>query len=268
VAKDEFTPAIVEQGLRTRFVGRNIQYVPRLASTMDVARTAAIAGVANGTVVLAGEQTAGRGRLKREWISPQGCLAFSLILYPEMRCLPGLVMVAALAVAEAVTAITPIVAELKWPNDVLIRGKKVSGILVETGLRTDCQSYAVIGIGLNVNLDSAACLKISPTATSLSREIGRELSRSVVLCVLLARFEHLYEAFLRGEPVFEAWRARLTTLGKEVQVLAGGMFYEGVAEDVASDGALLIRMGGGCLMRMPAGDVTLKVSATGGQSTE
>lgn len=242
----------------TSFAGWHIQYFPCLGSTMDTAREAALAGAADKTVVLAGEQTSGRGRLKREWLSPRGCLTFSLILYPETRHLPGLVMVAALAAADTVTALAPVKAGLKWPNDVLVGGKKISGILAETGMTPETQNYAVVGIGLNVNMDPAVYLEISATATSLSVEAGRDLPRAAVLRTLLTRFERWYGALLDGAPVFESWRTRLTTLGKAVRVLVGDEFYEGVAEDVAPDGALLLRLEGGRLMKMPAGDVTLK----------
>jgi len=169
-------------------------------------------------------------------------------------------MVAALAVTDTVTTLVPISAEIKWPNDVLVRGKKISGILVETGLQADHRAFAVVGIGLNVNLNPVAYPEISNTATSLSAEAGQEMSGAMVLCMLLTRFEYWYDALLRDEKVFEAWRANLTMLGKETQMLVGGVLYEGVAEDVAPDGALLLRSREGRLIRMSAGDVTLKTS--------
>jgi len=242
----------------TRFIGRHIQYYPRLTSTMDAAREAALAGGAEGTVVLAGEQTAGRGRLGRGWLSPSGCLTFSLVLYPEAHLLPGLVMVTTLAVAETITTVASVPAGIKWPNDVQVGGKKICGILVETGMRADLTNYAIVGVGLNVNFDAAAYPEIGATATSLSVEVGRELSCAEVLHTLLVRFEHWYEAYLGGEPVFEAWRTSLTTIGQAVQVYAGGVLHDGVAEDVAPDGALLLRQRDGHIMKVLAGDVTLK----------
>ena len=256
--QDKFALSDTGRAADTRFIGRRILYYPCLSSTMDAARQAALAGVVEGTIVLAGEQTAGRGRLERGWLSPQGCLAFSLILYPEAHFLSGLVMVAALAVAETVTFLSPVAAGIKWPNDVMLNGKKISGILVEAGQREDLRRYAVIGVGLNVNLDPVLYPEIGDSATSLSAEVGRELSTAVVLRILLARLERWYEAYIAGEPVIDAWRASLTTIGKEVQVLAGGVQYEGVAEDVALDGALLLRLNSGQLCKMAAGDVTLK----------
>ena len=254
-------PQSVQQGLGTHFIGRHINYFSRLDSTMDAAREAAIAGSAEGTVILAEEQTSGRGRLERRWLSPRGGLALSIILYPEACHLPGLVMVAALAVADAVTMTTSVKAEIKWPNDVLVGGKKISGILAEAGMRTDSQGYAVVGLGVNVNLNPALYPEIGAIATSLSAETGRTHSRVMVLQALLTRFEYWYEMLAGGGPVFQAWRNCLTTIGKEVQVLAGDVSYTGVAEDVASDGALLLRLKDDRLIKLPAGDVTLKASA-------
>jgi BirA family biotin operon repressor/biotin-[acetyl-CoA-carboxylase] ligase len=258
VMADYLSVERIKENLKTRFVGRSIVYYPRLESTMDTARQAAIDCAPEGTVILACEQTAGRGRLKRSWLSPRGCLTFSLILYPETRFLPFLVMASALAVADTVESVASLEAEIKWPNDVLVKGKKVSGILIETGIREGRPNFAVIGIGLNVNLDLADCPEISDTATSLAAETEKKLSREAVLLELLARLESRYEMLLNGEPVFETWRSLLVTLGKEVSVRAGTELYEGLAEDVAPDGALLLRMAGGHLLKMPAGDVTLR----------
>ncbi len=255
---DSLSPELIKRGLNTRYVGRNILYYPCLPSTMDAARQAALGGAPEGAVVLAGRQTAGRGRLKRAWLSPRGCLTFSLVLYPETPRLPFLVMASALAVAEAIETLAPLKTEIKWPNDVLIKGKKVSGILIDTGLKEGGPNYAVIGIGLNVNVNLADCPEIADIATSLSAETGRELSRAAVLRELCARFENWYEALREGAPVLAAWRGRLSTLGKHVRVKAGAEVYEGLAEDVASDGALMLRIADGSLLRMPAGDVTLR----------
>lgn len=255
--ENELSSESISYGLNTDFIGQHIQYFPRLNSTMDTARESALSGVSEGTMVLAKEQTAGRGRLGRRWISPRGCLTFSLILYPETGHLAGLVMVAALAVREAAMAFIPVVVEIKWPNDVLVGGKKICGILVETGRQVGGRHYAVVGIGLNVNLNMTAYPELE-AATSLSAEAGRDLSYTEVMHLLLARFEYWYKALHNGGPVFENWRACLTTLGKEVRILAGGGCYEGIAEDVAQDGSLLLRLQDGQLMKMPVGDVTLK----------
>ncbi len=256
--EDKLSPENIKQGLATRFIGQNSIYRMTLTSTMDAARQAAFEGAPEGTVVLAEGQTEGRGRLRRVWLSPSGCLTFSIILYPETRFLPFLVMISALAVADAIKAFASVKAEIKWPNDVLVKGKKISGILIETGLQEGSPNVAVIGIGLNVNLNTASCPDIDGIATSLFMETGKKMDRAMVLRKVLARFEHWYEKLKGGENIVAAWRARLVTLGKRVQVAAGNAKYEGIAEDVAADGALLLRQPDGWLLKMPAGDVTLK----------
>ena len=253
------SPELITIGLNTRFIGRHILHFLSLASTMDAARQAVGKGAPEGTVVLAERQTEGRGRLKRAWLSPPGCLTFSVILYPETSRMPFLVMVSALAVAEALESLAPVRTEIKWPNDVLIGDKKVCGILIESGTQEGRPSFAVIGIGLNVNVELAGCPEVSDTATSLSRETGSVFSGATVLRELLARLERWYDALLADKPVFDSWRSRLSTLGKQVRVKAGAGVYDGLAEDVAADGALMLRLADGRLLKMPAGDVTLKM---------
>ena len=258
MAENALSPEVIKRGLKTRFIGQNIVYHASLASTMDAARQAALEGVPEGTVILAEQQTAGRGRLARAWLSDEGCLTFSIVLYPDTRYLTYLVMVSCLAVADTVEWAASLKPEIKWPNDVLVRGRKISGILIETAIQERQPSHAVIGIGLNVNFEPSECPDIGETATSLSAETGRQFSRVAVLRELFARFEGWYDDLLSGESVFEAWRGRLVTLGKMVRVRTGKARYEGTAEDVAPDGALLLRQSDGGLLKMPAGDVILK----------
>ena len=156
--------------LGTQFIGKNIVYSPRLTSTMDAARQEARQGAAAGTVVIAGEQTGGRGRLKRAWFTPPGNIALSIVLYPELNGLPYLIMIASLAVARAIEALTGLKTQIKWPNDVLISGKKVCGILVESGANKGKVAFAIVGIGINVRLRPEKIDDIAATATSLENE--------------------------------------------------------------------------------------------------
>jgi BirA family biotin operon repressor/biotin-[acetyl-CoA-carboxylase] ligase len=123
MAEDTLSSALITTNLGTRFIGQKVIYHPRLTSTMAVARRVARQGAAEGTVVVADEQTAGKGRLKRLWLSPRGSIALSIILYPDMSYLPYLMMLASLAVARSIEAITGLKTQLKWPNDVLINDK-------------------------------------------------------------------------------------------------------------------------------------------------
>ena len=246
-------------GLETRFVGKRTLYFPSLTTTMDVARQEALGGAPEGTVVIADEQTAARGRLQRVWLTPRGNIALSVILYPQREHLHTLIMVASLAVSGCIETVTGLRPDIKWPNDVLIRGKKVCGILIESDVRTEIVNYAIIGIGINVNLDVAAFPEIYATATSLSHELAKEVSRLSLVRQLLKEIESYYLASSSGDTVYEQWQQRLITLGKEVRAASatGGTVLEGIAESVDRDGSLWLRLKDGSLNRVLAGDVTL-----------
>jgi BirA family biotin operon repressor/biotin-[acetyl-CoA-carboxylase] ligase len=255
---DSLSPAAVTDGLATRFIGQQVSCYSRLTSTNDAAKRRAKEGAGEGTVIIADEQTAGKGRIKRRWLSPRGSIALSIILYPPLAYLPRLIMVASLAVASSIEQVTPLKAQIKWPNDVLVNGKKICGILVESDVKGSRVDYAVIGIGLNINIRLADFPEIAPFATSLSHELGRDVSRLQMVRSLLAEAERLYLALADGDTVFKQWRARLVTLGQEVQVSSAEAIYKGIAESVASDGSLLLRQPDGNLLKIVAGDVTLR----------
>lgn len=250
----------ITTGLGTNVIGRKVIYLPSVTSTMAVAREEAERGAPEGTVILAREQTAARGRLNRVWLSPRGSLAFSVILRPEMKKLPYLIMLAALSVVHSIEHVTPLKPQIKWPNDVLIKGKKVCGILIENGLRGNVVDYAVVGIGVNVNVNLAESPEIQPIATSLSDETGHEVSLLEILRHLLRDMESLYLALASGQTIYEEWRRRLVTLGKRVRVRSGETVEEGIAESVAPDGSLWLRRPDGSLSKIVVGDVTLRES--------
>jgi BirA family biotin operon repressor/biotin-[acetyl-CoA-carboxylase] ligase len=252
------SPAAITDNLGTRFIGQRVLYYPQLKSTMDVARQQAQQGATEGTVVIAGEQAAGRGRIKRAWLSPKGSIALSLILYPKLGYLPSLIMVASLAVVHCIEKVTGLKSQIKWPNDVLINGKKVCGILIESEIKGNQVGYATLGIGINTNLRLSDFPEISSIATSLSHELGRNVSQLSMIRCLLAEIERLYLALPSGDSVYREWRDNLVTLGKKVQVRSGETTYEGIAESVAQNGSLLLRQPDGSLIKIVAGDVTLR----------
>ncbi len=255
---ESLSAASISRDLETCFVGQRVLYYPSLTSTMEVARREARQGAVAGTVIVADEQTVGKGRLKRTWLSPGGNIALSIILYPSLAYLPSLIMLASLAVVHSIGAATGLKAQIKWPNDVLINGRKVCGILIESDVQGNTVNYTIIGIGINVNLRLADFPEIQPIATSLSDELGRDVSRLSVIRCLLVEIERLYLALLAGGSIYEEWRDILVTLGKRVRATTGETVYEGVAESVARDGSLLLRGSDGRLTRIVAGDVTLR----------
>lgn len=258
MAEENLSPADISRNLKTDFIGKKVIAYPSLSSTNDIAKREARKGAREGTVILAEEQTAGRGRLKRAWLSPKGSIALSIILHPTPAQLPSLIMVASLAVAHCIEEVSGLETQIKWPNDVLINGKKVCGILIESDVRGSAVDYAVIGIGINVNLKPADFPEIAATATSLAQELGREISRREMIRCLLVEAENLYLALPEDDSVFREWRDRLVTLGKEVELISGKTSYQGVAESVANDGSLLLRQPDGSLIKIVAGDVSLR----------
>jgi BirA family biotin operon repressor/biotin-[acetyl-CoA-carboxylase] ligase len=232
-----------------------------IGSTNDQARHLAEAGAPEGLLVVAEEQTAGRGRGGRRWLTPPGsALALSVVLRPPLTAALGtrLTMLAGLAACEAIEQAAGVQAGLKWPNDVLIGGRKAGGILVESALREDRVDHAVLGVGLNVSW-APAPEQVDFPATCVDAEAGRATDRLVLLRALLARLEARYVE-LEGERLFHDWRARLSLLDTPIELRTETGTFTGRAEDVDPDGALVFRADSGEVRRVLAGDVHLRVA--------
>jgi BirA family transcriptional regulator, biotin operon repressor / biotin---[acetyl-CoA-carboxylase] ligase len=234
-----------------------LRYFPTLDSTNTYAMRLPSGEAHEGIVIITDHQTAGRGRVERVWEGfARQQLTFSVILTPPFAA-NWLMMASALAVHEAITGVTGLAPAIKWPNDVLIGGKKVCGILIETS-----GAIAVIGIGVNVNGTFAQRPELAARATTLEDEAGHPLSREpLAAAILLALAEH-YEAMRSQgdagrEAVRVAWRDRLITLGTEVRVDQGQTQITGWAEDVAEDGALIVRRDDGERVLITWGDVSI-----------
>jgi BirA family transcriptional regulator, biotin operon repressor / biotin---[acetyl-CoA-carboxylase] ligase len=249
---------LIQRDLPTRFIGHKIIYYPSLNSTMDAAKKEAQWEVEAGTVIVAGEQTAGRGRIQRSWFSPAGGLAFSVILRPNISYLPFMIMLASLAVSYGIRSITGLKPQIKWPNDVLIGEKKICGILIENEFRKNALKHVVIGIGLNVNLQVDQFPEIAGIATSLSDQLKRQIPRSEVLRSVLIEMDRLYTELPKGEILFQQWKNNMVTLGQQVQFNMGDQIYTGRAESVTENGALMIRQKDGHLVQIIVGDVMLR----------
>ena len=233
-------------------------------STQTEARRLAEAGAPEGTVVRAEHQTEGRGRLGRDWIDePGSALLISIVLRPavEVARLPQLSLVVGVAVAEGLTEASGLPITVAWPNDLLIRGLKVGGILAESFIGADRVAVVILGIGININQTRFAG-DLEGRATSLAREGARPFDRECVLTAVLERLEAWYRRWVAEGfgPVREAWRRSSVTLGRRVTTDGGAA---GIAEDLAEDGALLVRTEGGALVRRVAGDVAPLVNYSG-----
>ena len=266
--------AILREGLYTQVIGRRILFFQRLSSTMEEAARQAGEDAEEGTVVIAEEQEAGRGRFQRAWVSAPGNLYLSIVLHPSLFAMQYLSIISGLAVVRAIRKTTEMKPTLKWPNDVRIGGKKVCGVLVESAVRGDRVEYGIVGIGINVDLNTDAVDGLADIATSLNKESRTKVDRKVLLKNLLHEMDRLYVALreplgpshsatsglARGGPtlqgVMEEWRGLLETLGSQVEVRWQNEIYTGFAEDVDQVGNLLLRRGDGALTTLPAGEVT------------
>jgi BirA family biotin operon repressor/biotin-[acetyl-CoA-carboxylase] ligase len=238
-------------------IGRRVIVREQVASTMDEVDALAVAGEEEGLVVVAEEQTAGRGRAGRSWHAPPGtCLLCSILLRPTVPPdrLTALPLLFGAAVAEAIEAVAPVTCRLKWPNDVWINGRKVAGILITARCAGRTVSHATLGIGINVNVPAAA---LPPGASSLLGWTGQGTERAELLEILLSRCDRVYHDFCanQGRVSLDSWRARAALLGETVQVQNGIELITGVFEGVSDDGALLIREEGGEIRRIVAGDL-------------
>jgi len=224
---------------------------------MDEAARQAEAGAAEGTVVVAETQNAGRGRFGRTWVSSMGNLYLSVIFRPAPLALAQLNVVAGVAVARAIRKITGLSPRIKWPNDVLVAGKKVAGILVETVAQGSEVCYSVVGIGINIKLDEASAAALDGQATGLEEAAGRTVDRSGILRQLLTDLDSLYLQSTAGKSPQPEWKGLLDTLGQKVRVTWRDETWVGQAEQVDEMGNLLLRLDDGKLVTMTAGDVTL-----------
>lgn len=253
-------PKTLVSNLSTKLIGQRIISYTKIPSTMDAARTEARKNVPEGTVIIAKEQTAGRGRKQHTWISPAGSLALSIVLYPNLHLLPALVMLAPLAALRSITAVARIKPQIKWPNDLLIREKKVCGVLIENQMRGNTVNYTIVGIGINVNINLADFPEISSIATSISDEIGKEVSMTKLVQQLFVEFERVYTAARQGILPYEEWRDNMLILGRKVTVSSEDDIYSGIAESVAPDGSLSLRLSDGSLINIVAGDASLAIN--------
>jgi len=241
--------------------GRPYHYFPATSSTNDRAKELALSGAPEGTVVVAEQQTGGRGRRGRWWYSPPGGLWFSLLLRPrvspaEVQTLP---LFLALAVVRGVEGYLGLRLDLKWPNDILLGGRKVGGILTEIGAETEQVHYVVAGIGLNVNFTTFPP-ELEATATSLRAGSGSEICRARLLGGLLEAVEKDYICWCRAgfAPFRERYKERCICLGKEVVVETAGEVLSGLAADVDAAGRLLLSIRGGESRWLSGGEVTVK----------
>jgi BirA family transcriptional regulator, biotin operon repressor / biotin---[acetyl-CoA-carboxylase] ligase len=247
-----------------KVIGRDIRVFEKTSSTNDVVEKLARDGVKEGVVVFAESQTKGRGRLGRKWLSPaRKGLWFSVLLRPDLRpqAATQLTVAAATALVRAIEEQTGVQPEIKWPNDILIQGRKVAGVLTELSAEIDHVKHLTLGIGVDVNLSASEFPpELRKLATSLKIEAGRPVPRADLAAAILRELDRDYRSICsqRFEEIADQWEKRCTTLGRRVAIDIGGRIVQGHAEALDQDGALLLRTQHGHLERIIGGDVTLQ----------
>ncbi len=232
-------------------------YYPELSSTMDEAAKLGEGDAEEGAVVVAEVQRAGRGRQGRSWVSEPGNLLVSVLFRPSLEALPFISIIGGIAAARAVRKLTGLEPKIKWPNDVLIDGRKAVGILAESAIAGDTVWYAVLGVGINVSLDTSQTEEISSIATSVNAAAGREVAREDLLRQFLMDLDALYLALGQGKSPISEWQDLLETTGRRLVATWGDDTFTGVAEGTDELGNLLLRQDDGTLLTLTAGDVTL-----------
>ncbi|NLV87894.1 MAG: biotin--[acetyl-CoA-carboxylase] ligase [Tissierellia bacterium] len=253
----------IKEYLKTDFMGRSIYYFNSIDSTNKKAKEIA-QDEQEGTVIIAEEQTAGKGRMGRSWVSPKGKgIWMSLILKPTMEPMkvPKLTLIGAAAVHKALENMK-IKAQVKWPNDILIDGKKICGILTEMSGELNMVNYVIMGIGINVNLDEKDIPdQLKDKATSLKISTGKEINRKELTANILNEFEKLYISFKEKDQmneVLKICRENSILLGEEVKIIRGNDVRIGKAIDINENGELLIKFEGDKVESIIAGEVSLR----------
>lgn len=260
---DRITAGEVNCYLETEWAGRNIHYFETVGSTNNEAGRLAEAGAPEGTLVLAEEQNQGKGRRGRAWVTPAGsAIAMSLVVRPQIEPSHAsmVTLVMGMAVASACRSVCKTETKIKWPNDVVIDGKKICGILTEMSSEIDYVKYLIIGTGINTNVE-AFPPELERTATSLHRVIGRKPRRAELIAACMKEFEQYYGRFLETQDFSQLqkeYNDLLAGIGGPVRVLAPGNEYDGISEGINSRGELIVRREDGTRESVYAGEVSVR----------
>ena len=243
---NQISPDEIRLGLTTDFLGQMIHYQESVDSTQKIAKKLAYDNAPEGTVVIAEEQVSGRGRMNRAWYSPKySGVWMSMILRPKIPLpkAPQLTLITAVAVVQAIEEVTALSPKIKWPNDILLNGKKITGILTELQAEADQIFALIIGVGINVNQKREDYpVEIQDIATSLAIESGEEVSRAKVIRSVLANFERLYLLYLEAgfTPIKKLWESYAISIGKLITARTINENIHGKAMGITEDGVLII----------------------------
>ena len=260
---DVYTESEIRNLLKTRWAGSNLVFLNETDSTNNEAKRLAEHGAPEGTLVVAELQSAGKGRRGRSWTSPKGTgIWMSLLLRPEFEPYHAsmLTLVAAMAVEEAIRVVVGLDCAIKWPNDIVMDGRKLCGILTEMSTDVDTIQYVVVGIGINANIDEFS-EEIRDTATSLLLEGGKPVNRAALAAAVMESWENYYQQFLETldfSILKEAYNQRLVNCGRAVKVLAPKGDYTGLSHGINDRGELLVELEDGQLRKVMSGEVSVR----------
>ncbi len=256
---DKLIPLEIKDHLNTKRFGKSIIYLEAVDSTMDIAFKLGVEGAVEGTLVCTEYQKKGKGRMGRKWVSPKGKgLYFSLILRPQMHPaeVSKLTLMSAVAVCEVLKELSLVEVSIKWPNDLLVKNKKIGGILTELSAEMDQVRFIVLGIGINVN---TPLKQLPDVGTSLYAETKQIYQRIEVMQAILRKLEFWYDKVIQEgfDTMFERWKELSSTLSKKVKFVELNKEMHGKAIDLAENGALIIEDNRGVLHRKLSGDVEI-----------
>lgn len=260
---DVMSKAEIDSLVDTKWAGKNVIYYDETDSTNNRAKEAGNNKEPHGTLFVADMQMAGKGRRGRVWKSPSGSSIYmTILLYPDIPPVkaPQLTLIMAIAVAEGIREVTGLETKIKWPNDIVVNGKKICGILTEMSTEIDYINHVVIGIGINVNMESFP-EDIAKTATSLRIEAGKEFRRFELIAAIMEHFEKAYEAVCEAgslEPIMEDYNCLLVNCGRRVRVLEPEHEYDALALGIDKTGELQVECEDGSRKSVFAGEVSVR----------
>ncbi|WP_027408552.1 bifunctional biotin--[acetyl-CoA-carboxylase] synthetase/biotin operon repressor [Anoxybacteroides tepidamans] len=260
---DKITENEIRLGLKTNTLGQTIHFQEEVTSTQKIAHQLAHEGAKEGTLVVAELQTAGRGRMDRTWFSPKGTgVWMSLILRPPIppQKTPQLTLLSAVAIAQAIQEVTGLVPDIKWPNDILMNGKKCVGILTELQADPDRVHSVIIGMGLNVNHEREQFPEeIRDIATSLAIEKGEKINRARLIQEVMLKLETLYRQYLQHGfmPIKLLWEGYAISIGKEITARTLNGTIRGWARGITEEGVLILEDHDGAIHYIHSADISV-----------
>jgi BirA family transcriptional regulator, biotin operon repressor / biotin---[acetyl-CoA-carboxylase] ligase len=262
---DVLLPQEVKHSLKTEFIGQSLKYLEQVDSTNLYAKRIAESGFIDGTVIVADEQQKGKGRLGRAWVSPKGKgIWMTIMLKPKINPADAakVTLIAACAVCKAIEEICEIYPKIKWPNDIVLNGKKLCGILTEMSAEQDEIIYLIVGIGINVNLELQDFPEdLQAIATSIRIQKGTSVIRKDLAAALINNFESYYKVFTETGSIksfIQEYKEKSAVLGKEVRVTSSSLQLTGTVIDISHEGQLLLKQDDGSIREIISGEVSVR----------